>query len=156
MILEWMVSFISLRIKKTFLMLVIMFYGLVLRYHYDRRWIACLLLVAFFVRALVPSGFMTEFSPLENKFKVVICSASGMKLVDADQDGLPLTDGPKKKNSYELCAIGSLVSLILLKYAEVIPPNPSKKPTIDLGTFSIVPPARASSAHASRAPPVPY
>jgi hypothetical protein len=119
-----------------------------------RVWLGHALLVAFVLKALIPAGFMPDFSGVDGgSFKIVICTASGTKTVDADLDGTP-HDGSLAKHMGEPCALGSLAALtlpdLLATVASPVIETPSLAP---LHLAVSLPPARAGPANGSRAPP---
>lgn len=118
-----------------------------------RGWVSHLLLMALFLRALIPSGFMPSFGGPDGMVSVVICSAAGSKLVTLDADGKPIPDKPAK-HSTELCAFASHAAI----GAPVVAGN--LLATGDYGAAApfiprvvILPPTRAGPAVGSRAPP---
>lgn len=127
-------------------------HGLILKYRSHRCWLGCVLLVAFFCKAIVPTGYMPEFSSSNHIFKIVICTQNGIKVVDADQDGSPSTDGPKT-NAHKPCAMGGLAALILPTHEDFTEFRRFERQNAGAGTFSLYPSVRLSRAHASRAPP---
>jgi hypothetical protein len=119
-----------------------------------RVWLGHALLVAFVLKALIPAGFMPDFSGRDGQsFKIVICTASGPKLVDANGSGDDHPE-PLTKHAGEPCAVGALASLIApeLAAAAVVPAGVDAVASIPLMAFA-VPPARAGPAHGPRAPP---
>lgn len=72
-----------------------------------RHWAARLLVVCLLLRALIPLGFMPDFSAAANgTFKVVICSATGAKTVTLGPDGNPVHN-PAKSNAHDACPFGA-------------------------------------------------
>jgi hypothetical protein len=119
-----------------------------------RVWLGHALLVAFVLKALIPAGFMPDFSGADGgSFKIVICTANGTKIVDADVDGTP-HDGPVAKHMGEPCALGSLAVLTLPDLlATVASPATDAASLAPLQLSVSLPPARAGPANGSRAPP---
>ena len=119
-----------------------------------RVWLGHALLVAFVLRALIPAGFMPEFSDPDGRaIKIVICTAHGTKLVTADEDAAADTNTIAKHAS-DPCAFApitvlaapeSLVASISLSERQV--------PGTARNARQILPPARAGPANGSRAPP---
>jgi hypothetical protein len=119
-----------------------------------RVWLGHALLVAFLLKALIPAGFMPEFSGADGgSFKIVICTANGTKIVDAGIDGTP-HDGSLAKHMGEPCALGSLAALTLPDMlATVASPSIEAPSLAPLHLAVSLPPARAGPANGSRAPP---
>ena len=119
-----------------------------------RVWLGHALLVAFVLKALIPAGFMPDFSGADGgPFKIVICTANGTKIVDADVDGTP-HDGSVAKHMGEPCSLGSLAAFTppdLL--ATVASPATDAASLAPLQLSVSLPPARAGPANGSRAPP---
>lgn len=116
-------------------------------------WIARVLIVALLCRALIPVGFMPDFSAT-GVVKLVICSASGFKPIAlSDED----THRPAKGSSHpdQPCAFSAATVTAALPpvgIAALVAPD------ADLGfeasdTTTGLPPARAGPALGSRAPP---
>jgi hypothetical protein len=71
-----------------------------------RLWVARLLVVCFALRALIPAGFMPDFAAAaDGKFRVVICSAQGIKTVTLSLDG-KVDHTPGK--GHEVCPFASV------------------------------------------------
>lgn len=120
-----------------------------------RVWLGHALLFAFVLKALIPAGFMPEFSgPDGGSFKIVICTANGTKILDADADGTP-HDGSLAKHMGEPCALGSLTALTLPDMlATVAGPTIATQSLLPFELAVSLPPARAGPANGSRAPPL--
>jgi hypothetical protein len=119
-----------------------------------RVWLSHALLAAFVLKALIPAGFMPDFSGAEGgAFKMVVCTASGTKVVTTDADGKPHKN-TVAKHTGEPCALGGLVALTLPDVDAGVG-RPVVHATVR-GTLSsavALPPARAGPAHNPRAPP---
>ncbi len=117
-----------------------------------RVWLGHALLVAFVLKALIPAGFMPDFSGQDGQsFKIVICTANGSKLVDVDGDG---SGGTVAKHAGDPCSLGALTALAApdlsttVAYAAQL--NASRA---GLLIAVVLPPVRAGPAHSPRAPP---
>lgn len=72
------------------------------------------LLLAFAIRALVPTGYMPdERAAAVGSIKLVICSTAGMKTVVLLADGTP-TDEHSAPTVHEPCALGGLLGALAL------------------------------------------
>jgi len=113
-----------------------------------------LLLVALFVRALVPAGFMPAVAAQGHGLTLVICSGSGgLQTITVDEEGkkLPAKSG---KTSHEPCAFSGHLgiaapSLDVATLLHVL--EPARPPIVAANYF--LPPVRAGPALGSRAPP---
>ncbi|MEQ1651688.1 MAG: DUF2946 family protein [Hyphomicrobium sp.] len=119
-----------------------------------RGWIIRLLLTAFVLRALIPAGFMADFSNATNGVvKIVICSASGSKMLMLDADGKP---APIENASHHdaPCAFSGLATLALatLDTVQIVAPVVKSK-TIAPKLAVALPPTRAGPVLGSRGPP---
>ena len=124
------------------------------RFDVLRRSAASLLLLAFALRALVPIGYMPDFSATsKGVFKVVICSAMGAKTILLDVDGKPTPD-QKNSDHDQPCAFAGLAAVGL--------PTPDVAPlAVPEFHFSNLiprlahqmPPSRAGPQLGSRGPP---
>lgn len=136
-----------------------------------RRWVAHLLLFAFALRALIPAGYMPDFSATSRgSFKVVICTTASASSVamkmnlgdvglfddadslnDSNNNGAP---HPLSKHSSDSCAFTGIASLALPDL-EIAPAARLDFAAIKLtpAEAAIVPPARAGPALGARAPP---
>lgn len=98
-------------------------------------WLKCrsplvwLALLALFVRASVAPGFMPDFeAAARGEFKIVICSAGGLKTISLDADGHPVTP---QSDASDLCEFASLAFAIS-------PDSPGfAKPTYDIAIPAI-------------------
>jgi hypothetical protein len=117
-----------------------------------RVWLGQALLVAFLLKALIPAGFMPEFSG-GDAFKIVICTANGTKLVDADaESGDPSRPAPTHMG--EPCTIGGLAAVLAPDALVTIVFQGELNAAVGPGPLAVVlPPARAGPAHSPRAPP---
>lgn len=118
-----------------------------------RQWLSQLVLLAFVCRALVPVGYMPDFSKSGNVLKVVICSVHGFQSIDIET---PENKAPAKSGALqqEPCAFSSAATLGFLSSPEI--DIASSSVAIDatfLGAFNILPPALAGPALGARAPP---
>lgn len=120
-----------------------------------RVWLGHALLVAFVLRALIPAGFMPDFSGRDGQsFKIVICTSTGTKLIDSDDFGDDTNNGSSAKHMGDPCALGGLaVSLLPGLTATVDLPRVLDTTVGGLALAVVLPPARAGPAHSPRAPP---
>lgn len=120
-----------------------------------RVWLGHALLVAFVLKALIPAGYMPDFSGRDGQaFKIVICTANGTKLIDSDDFGDDTNNGSSAKHAGEPCALGGLaVSLLPGLSATVDLPRLLDTTIGGLELAVVLPPARAGPAHSPRAPP---
>jgi len=120
-----------------------------------RWWVAHLLLSAFVLRALIPVGYMPDFSAVaQGVFKVVICSASGAKTLTVDANGHHVPD--KSIPSHDQpCAFAGLAKFAtpVLDVIEVASPEVAAQP-VAFGEFKLWPPVRAGPVLGSRGPPL--
>lgn len=119
-----------------------------------RRWVAHLLLFAFVARALVPVGYMPDFSAAsKGVFKVVICSATGAKAIAIDADGkqVPVQQGDHHDQP---CAFTGMAAVALLA-VDVIPlAAPEFHVSTLIPRLAVqLPPTRAGPQLGSRGPP---
>lgn len=117
-----------------------------------RVWLGHALLIAFVLKALIPAGFMPDFSGQDGQsFKIVICTANGSKLVDAGDDG---SGGSVAKHAGDPCALGALVALTAPDLASTVAYTGRLTAARNkLPPAAVLPPARAGPAHSPRAPP---
>lgn len=117
-----------------------------------RVWLGQALLAAFVLKALIPAGFMPDFSGHDGQsFKIVICTANGTKLVDAGDDG---SGGTAAKHAGEPCALGSVAALTVPDVATTVAyAGPDDTSHTIIRRAAVLPPVRAGPAHAPRAPP---
>lgn len=118
-----------------------------------------LLLAAVVLRALIPVGFMPDFSAAANGvFKVVICTASGTKYVTVDADGQPVDSAPlsgqKAQHQDEPCAFAGLlpIAIAALEAPHLIVPQ-FDVAKIGVSADVTLPPARAGPVLGARGPP---
>lgn len=124
-----------------------------------KGWMIRLLLAAVVLRALIPVGFMPDFrAAAHGEFKIVICTASGSKLVTLDADGKLIAGEPssdhKAPHHDEPCAFAGIVGVAIatLDTPHLIVPQ------FDIAATSVsddlvLPPARAGPVLGSRGPP---
>lgn len=84
-----------------------------------RLWAARFFVVCFALRALIPTGFMPDFSAVKDgKISVVICTAQGNKTITVTLDGKP---GHSQSKAHDICpfaaapAAGSVPELIQVR-----------------------------------------
>ncbi|NOT72588.1 MAG: DUF2946 domain-containing protein [Hyphomicrobium sp.] len=119
-----------------------------------QRWVTRLLLLAFVGRALVPVGYMPDFSAASNGvFKVVICSAMGAKTIALDGSGKQLPDQEDVKHN-QPCAFTGMAA-VALSALDAIPLEVKEfqTPTFTPRLAVELPPARAGPQLGSRGPP---
>ncbi len=120
-----------------------------------RWWVAHLLLSVFVLRALIPVGYMPDFSAVaQGVFKVVICSASGAKTLTVDSKGHHVPD--KSSPSHDQpCAFAGIAKFAtpVLDVIPVASPEVADQP-VAFGDFKLRPPVRAGPALGSRGPPL--
>lgn len=119
-----------------------------------RRWVAHLLLLAFVARALVPVGYMPDFSAAsKGVFKVTICSQMGNKTISLDVNGKPV---PKQQGNHQdqPCAFTGMAAAAVpvLDHIPFSAPVFEVSPLIPLLAVQL-PPARAGPQLGSRGPP---
>jgi hypothetical protein len=115
------------------------------------EWVLRLLLVVFALRALVPPGYMPELSALsKGVLKVVICTASGTKTVDADEPDHP---NPAPHHD-QPCAFAGLVAFDVPQLEPVAVQNAVARSAGLIAPLAVsLPPARAGPILGSRGPP---
>ena len=123
-----------------------------------RRVRVCLghaVLIAFVLKALIPAGFMPDFSGHDGQsIKIVICTANGTKLVDADGFADDKSNGSIAKHAGEPCILGGLAASILPGLVATVDLPSEFDTSRDRFALAVVlPPARAGPAHSPRAPP---
>ncbi len=118
-------------------------------------WLGQLLFACILLRALIPQGFMPDFSAsADGAFKMVICSASGSKVIAFDADGNP-ADTPQTAHLDQPCAFFGLCPFGLNSVAAAELPTPMALAMAHpLQSRFVLPPARAGPALGSRAPPL--
>lgn len=130
------------------------FGGVRIRHGALRQWVASLLTVLFVARALIPTGYMPDFSAApKGMFKVVICSSGGAKSVVFDADGKPVPH-PKGDQHQQPCAFTGMaaVSLPVIEALPVESPDFHVSPVIAHLAVQL-PPVRAGPQLGSRGPP---
>lgn len=127
--------------------------GIISALRRGRVWLGHAFLVAFVLRALVPAGFMPEFTKSDGSFKIVICTANGSKVIDAGLDDNP-HGGTVAKHMGDPCAMSGATALVLPDTAATFALPDLYPATVPaMGSPVTLPPARAGPAHAPRAPP---
>ncbi|MEQ1671045.1 MAG: hypothetical protein ABL893_09320 [Hyphomicrobium sp.] len=120
-----------------------------------RRWAAHLLLLAFVARALVPVGYMPDFSAAsKGVFKVTICSQLGSKTIFLDVNDKP---APNQQGSHhdQPCALTGMAA-VALPVIDIVPfsaPVFEVSPLIPRLAVQL-PPSRAGPHLGSRGPPL--
>ena len=119
-----------------------------------KRWLAHLLLLAVGIRALIPIGYMPDFTAaVDGVFKVVICSGMGAKSVAFDADGEPLPDQDVSHND-QPCAFAGLAVVALPSLDATLPTAPEFQSSTLIPRIAVqLPPSRASPMLGSRGPP---
>lgn len=119
-----------------------------------RRWVAHLLLIAFIVRALVPAGYMPDFSAAaKGVFKVVVCSAMGAKSISFDADGKPVPN-QQADHPDQPCAFTGMASLALPSSDATPVVMRALQRSISIPHLAVqLPPSRAGPPLGSRGPP---
>lgn len=116
-----------------------------------RELVLHLLVVAFALRALIPTGYMPDFSALSNGvMKVVICTASGAKTLD-----LKLGDDPQPADhSGQPCSFAGVTAVTLptIEIAAVEFPVATQA-RVNRPAQVMLPPVRAGPPVGSRGPP---
>lgn len=128
--------------------------GIISALRRSRAWLGQALIVAFVLKALIPAGFMPEFSKSgDGSFKIVICTANGTKIISTDADGVP-HGKTIAKHAGEPCAVGALAAFPLPDaVAGLVPIRPVQEIAAAIDLAVVIPPARAGPAHAPRGPP---
>ncbi|MFM2042913.1 MAG: hypothetical protein RLY86_1489 [Pseudomonadota bacterium] len=122
-------------------------------------WVAGILLVVMFVRALIPAGFMPDAEAASRGgFALVICTGMGERTILVDADGLPLQESDPGNTGIPpspLCAFAglplALVPLLILLLAVIWPGSPMMPRR---GSLPAQPGCRHND-HPARAPPAP-
>ena len=116
------------------------------------RWCIGLILASFLLKSLVPVGFMPTFSPgSDGSLKIVICTATGAKLVSTMDGDEPPTN---QSHSDQPCVFSGLAQVALLEPDVIaIVPRSYSEPTIWLLIAFSLPPVRARPQLGSRGPP---
>jgi hypothetical protein len=119
-----------------------------------RWWVAHLLLVAFALRAIIPIGYMPDFSAAaKGVFKVVICSQMGTKTISLDANGKPIP-GQQGDHHDQPCAFTGMAAVAIPAMDAI----PLSTPAFDVSPLIPrlavqLPPARAGPQLGSRGPP---
>ncbi|MGL4396181.1 MAG: DUF2946 family protein [Hyphomicrobium sp.] len=119
-----------------------------------RVWVVRLLVLAFAFRALIPVGYMPDFSALSNGvLKVVICTANGSKTVDIDADG-KLQPANPNAHDHHPCAFTGLAAIDLPQPHAVVVKHTIAVEAVLIARLAVVlPPVRAGPQLGSRGPP---
>lgn len=119
-----------------------------------RRWLGHLVLLALVCRALIPTGYMPDFSGVGEGLKVVICSVHGIQTVDFDAGDHKVPANPGTSHQ-QPCAFSSTPTLASLDVPQVdIAPRSIAIDAALIGIFEGMRPVRAGPALGSRAPPL--
>jgi hypothetical protein len=113
-----------------------------------------LLLVAFVARALVPAGYMPDFSARSDAgLKIIICTAAGAKTLLLDESGTP-SPSPDSNYPDQPCAFAGLAAVALPALLPLT--NAIEFEPVAFAPHAIAdrPPARAGPALGSRGPPL--
>ena len=90
------------------------------KYRRASSWVRAMniaLIFIFAARALIPTGYMPDFSSLsKGTLSVVICSGSGLKTVLLDQDGKPLPTHDQSDHHHP-CAFTGLAAITVTDFA---------------------------------------
>lgn len=118
-----------------------------------RRWLGPLVLLAFVCRALIPTGYMPDFSASGERLKVVICSAHGIQTIDFDVGDHKAPANPDASHQ-QPCAFSNAAILAFLNLPQVNIALHSIAINADfISIFEGMPPVRAGPVLGSRAPP---
>ncbi|MEQ1715029.1 MAG: DUF2946 family protein [Hyphomicrobium sp.] len=120
-----------------------------------KRWVAHLLLLALVSRALIPVGYMPDFSAAaKGAFKVVICSAMGAQTIALDEGGKPHLPDQSNGHHEQPCAFSGLAA-VALPALDAIPIVIAEFRNSALIPRVVVqlPPTRAGPVLGSRGPP---
>ena len=127
--------------------------GIISALRRGRVWLGHAFLMAFMLRALIPAGFMPEFTKSDGSFKIVICTANGSKVIDAGLDD-NTHGGTVAKHMGDPCAMSGATALVLPDATAMVAlPNLYPATVSARGSPVTLPPVRAGPAHAPRAPP---
>ena len=120
-----------------------------------RSWVCHVLLIAVALRALIPTGYMPDFRSAQGGvLSMVICSATGNKIVDVDGQGTPIKHGGQHHGS-QACAFSGLAHLALGSLQLLPGPTPEFVTAANLtADDSWHPPVRAGPPVGSQAPPL--
>lgn len=119
-----------------------------------RRWVTTLLLLAFVARALVPAGYMPDFSAASSGgFKVVICTTMGAMTIALDDNHQPEPDQPGNHHD-EPCSMAGSASVALPAIDVLLTSAPEFQVSNFDAPLSVqLPPTRAGPQLGSRGPP---
>lgn len=95
--------------------------------------VTMLVLAAFVLSALIPAGFMPEFSKEGGSYELVICSGMGTKTITVQSEPV---DGHKAGSKFSVCDYKSFAST---QSVEPTPPVYLPAPVIELGQASFPP-----------------
>lgn len=115
------------------------------------------LLLAFFtLRALIPAGYMPDLAHLgDGGFKVVLCTADGLRTVILDGEGRPVEPEKRKSGAGDECPFGATASKAFLAAEPTrpiaIPPHGGSA-IFTRYDLALLPPAQGPPL-GSRAPP---
>jgi len=117
-------------------------------------WLSHLLIIMVVLKSLVPVGYMPDFSKGFTASTLVICSASGPKIIDWSQIGDPTGEHQSTPSDDSVCPFAAWSDNGLVK------PDHQGLPSLEFATVwstavpsAVLPPARAGPAVGSRAPP---
>lgn len=118
-----------------------------------RKAVTPFLLLAFFIRAILPFGYMPDPSAAaKGEFKVVVCTSSGAKVIDAGSSGGPLNNHAPTK--HEVCAFSGLSQAVDVPEQAVYPQIlAGLSATAPLPVHFELPPSFMGPSLGSRAPP---
>lgn len=119
-----------------------------------RALVASTLIVAFLLRAIIPVGYMPDFgAAARGVFKVVICTASGSKMVPFDGETQKDPKGHPDKHD-QPCAFSGLGAVAFLTLGNEAPLPPDFVTPVLIPHLAVsLPPARAGPPLGSRGPP---
>jgi hypothetical protein len=126
--------------------------GRIFRIGAARTWIIAILAVSFAVRAIIPAGYMPDFSALSRGvYKTVICH--GVEIAVADKQD-PTKPHKRTPHAHQPCAFSGLAA-VTLATLWIAPVKPSfvQVPKLDIPIKNPLPPARVGPVLGSRGPP---
>ena len=126
--------------------------GRIFRIGPARTWIIAILAVSFAVRAIIPAGYMPDFSALSRGvFKTVMCHGVESALADKQDQTKPSKRTP---HAHQPCAFSGLAA-VTLATLWVAPLKPSFIQVAKLNSLieNALPPARVGPLLGSRGPP---
>lgn len=120
-----------------------------------RRWVASLLLLSFFVRAIIPTGYMPDLSAAsEGVFKVVICTAAGAKTLALEDSGAPPLPGQQGGHHDQPCSFTAMADVAIPAFDAVQLASPDfRTSNLTPRRAVLLPPPRAGPQLGSRGPP---